>query len=409
MYSNIAKAVQQLNLGKPVIILDDNNRENEADLVLAAETIDKYAVNFMVKHSSGVICIAITPEQADKLKLERVQSPYHQQDELSTPFTYTCEAKDNITTGISATDRATSIKVIANPNSTYKDIVVPGHILPLKAHPNGLKGRKGHTEASLELCKLANLWPAAAIVELNSENATMLKGEEVAVFASTYNIPVVTVQQIEAVLDQPNRKVFKTAAAKLPTVFGNFNISIWQEFRSNKEHIALTMGKLDGEPDVPVRIHSQCLTGDVFGSIKCDCGDQLHAALTYMATKGKGILVWLRQEGRGIGLTNKIKAYALQDKQQLDTVEANIALNLPVDSRNFDEAVEIIKYFNPTSIELLTNNPQKLAELEKAFTKVTRKELLIEYGYHNLDYLKVKQTKLNHMYNLNKVKTDVHE
>ena len=395
MSQSVTIAIKELKKGRPVIIVDDNNRENEGDLVVAAEVATPYAINFISKHSSGVICLATTEEQLNRLKLPQVSSPNHTKDPLATPFSVSCEASKNISTGISAFDRAESIKVIGNPKSTPSDIVVPGHIFPLQAHSLGLRGRKGHTEASVELCKLAKLWPAAAIAEIPSENGGMMKGKDLDIFAKTYNIPLVSIKEIEEVIKQEHTTVFKTAESKLPTSFGIFNISIWESTVDTCEgHIVLTMGEIKGAENVPLRIHSQCLTGDVFYSKKCDCGEQLQAALKHISEKGKGILIWLRQEGRGIGLTNKIKAYYLQDTLNLDTIEANLRLNLPVDARRFDEAIEIINYFAPQSIELLTNNPQKLEEVKAAWNnKVVRKELLGKQHKENVNYLKIKQTK----------------
>lgn len=401
MSDALLKAIKQLQKGRPIIILDENKRENEGDLVVAAELVNSYAVNFMVKHSSGVICVATTEDQLNKLKLLRVTSKDHKTDKLSTPFTFSCEASKNIGTGISAVDRAESIRVVGNPNSTYKDIVVPGHIFPLLSDSNGLNSREGHTEASVEICKLANLWPAAAIVEIADENGSMMKGEALDIFAKTYDLPLISIKEIKKAINSNIRTVFPTASSKLPTLFGDFTINIWQNVLSNKEHIVLTKGDIKGKEEIPVRIHSQCLTGDIFHSLKCDCGEQLEASLKYISKQGAGILLWLRQEGRGIGLTNKIKAYNIQDTLNLDTVEANLKLNLPIDVRKFDEAVEIINYYDPKSIQLLTNNPQKVAEMEQYLGKrITRKELIIKSNPKNDNYLKVKQHKLNHMLNI---------
>lgn len=401
MSNVLVTAIKQLQKGRPVIILDDSKRENEGDLVVAAEVVNTYAVNFMVKHSSGVICVAATEEQLNKLKLSKITSKDHKADKLSTPFTLSCEASKNIGTGISAIDRAESIRVIGNPNSTHKDIVVPGHIFPLIADNNGLKSREGHTEASVELCKLANLWPAAAIVEISNENGSMMKGESLEIFAKTYDLPLISIKEIKQAIESNLQTVFPTAASNLPTSFGDFTINIWTNVHSNKEHIVLTKGDIKEKEQVPVRIHSQCLTGDVFHSLKCDCGEQLEASLQYISENGNGILLWLRQEGRGIGLTNKIKAYHLQDTLNLDTVEANLRLNLPIDARKFDEAVEIINYYNPKSIQLLTNNPQKVEEMKQYLDKdVTRRELIIKANPKNDNYLKVKQHKLKHMLNI---------
>lgn len=402
----MAQVIKRLKSGRPVIVVDDSTRENEGDLVVAAQLIDEFSTNFMIKHSSGVICLATTKEQLQKLKLSKVTSLDHTRDNLATPFALSCEAKHNIGTGISAVDRSISLHVIANPNSTPKDIVVPGHIFPLEAHSQGLKGRQGHTEAAVELCKLANLWPAAAIAELPHENGGMLSGDDLQKFARTYDIPLISIAEMAAYQATHSSSapalVTKAAEANLPTVFGKFRISVWPEEGLYEEHVVLSLGELQGAHNVPLRLHSQCLTGDVFHSTKCDCGTQLARSLEYIAKRGFGMLIWLRQEGRGIGLINKIKAYHLQDTQNLNTIEANLALNLPEESRDFRAAAAIVKSFAPSSIDLLTNNPLKLEGLCQYLPEIPVKRLEI-FGAvtkDNVEYLKTKKNKMKHMLKL---------
>ncbi|MGV3278654.1 GTP cyclohydrolase II [Rickettsiales bacterium LUAb2] len=396
--TNILDALEDLKKGFPIIITDSTSRENEADLVVAAQTITNGSANFLVKHSSGVICLATTKEQLDRLKVPLINSVHHNKDIMSTAFAYSLEAKHKIGSGISAIDRAISIRTAGNPSSSADDIVVPGHIFPLQAREGGILERDGHTEASVEMCKLAGLWPAAAIVEVASENGGMLKGEDVNIFANTYRIPIVTTQEIkDFILSKPSF-VLKSAQAKLPTKFGNFEISTWEELKTKQTHLVLTKGELKNTKDVPVRIHSQCLTGDVFHSIKCDCGEQLTAAMEYISSKQKGIIIWLSQEGRGIGITNKIKAYELQDTKGLNTIDANLALNLPIDARTYDCAIEILNKLNLTSIELLTNNPEKINTLKNNLDcKVAVKPLIIKANKENKEYLQVKKNLMNHL------------
>lgn len=398
MTSNLRKAIADLQEGRPIIIVDENTRENEGDLVIAAQCINEYNTNFMIKHTSGIICVATTKEQLAHLRLPRLQSQHHTIDPLSTPFTLSCEASSGITTGVSAKDRARTIKIIGNPKSTYTDLVAPGHVFPLEAHEKGLSGRSGHTEASVALCKLASLWPAAAISEIPSETGSMLKGQELESFAKTYGLTLVSVQEVaQATEELPC--VQKLAEAKLPTEHGDFTISVWREDGVPEEHIVLSKGNITGQENVPVRLHSQCLTGDVFHSKKCDCGTQLSRALNYIAKRGYGLFLWLRQEGRGIGLVNKIKAYHLQDTKNLNTIEANLALNLPEDARDFRSSAEIIKAFQPKSIDLLTNNPNKISEMTQYLEKIVvhRHELFGKVTQENIGYLKTKKNDMHHL------------
>ncbi len=394
--NKITEAIKALKKGRPILIVDDEKRENEGDLIIACEYMNEAALNFMVKHSSGVICMATTAEQLTRLGLAQIESPKHKRDKQATAFAYSFEAASHITTGISAKDRAHSLYIAARPSAKASDILSPGHVFPLKAAKGGLKERQGHTEAAVDICRLAGLWPSAAISEVPDENGDMLKGEKLTFFAETYGIPFVTIKEIEEALIKKDAPIELKAQSQLPTQFGQFTIQIWQE-SEDKQHIALIKGDVAAKDDVLVRVHSQCLTGDIFASVKCDCQSQLHHALREIEKQGSGVLLWLRQEGRNIGLVNKIKAYSLQD-EGLDTIEANQKLGLPVDGRDYKAAALILQNLGIKSLRLLTNNPQKIAELSKAFPQ--KLNVLPSLGCQteeNVDYLAVKKAKLGHL------------
>lgn len=393
--NNIQQALKALQNGRPVLIVDDQKRENEGDLVIACQTITEASANFMVKHSSGIVCMATTAQQLQRLGLPQIESPQHKRDKQATAFAYSFEASANITTGISAKDRAYSLHIAARPDAKESDIVSPGHLFPLKAAKGGLDDRQGHTEAAVELCQLAGLWPSAAISEVPDENGDMLKGEKLTFFAQTYNIPLVTTAEVIAAKKENKILVQLEAQSMLPTKFGNFHIQIWRE--GKKEHIAIIKGDVKDKQDVLVRMHSQCLTGDVFGSKKCDCQSQLHQALSLIENVGQGVVLWLRQEGRGIGLANKIKAYALQE-QGLNTVEANKKLGLPADKRSYKSAAEILQALGIKSVKLITNNPNKLQALEAHYQGAVRH--MPSHGERtkeNAAYLDVKKEILGHL------------
>lgn len=392
---NIQVAINALQNGRPVLIVDDQKRENEGDLVIACQTITEASTNFLVKHSSGIVCMATTGEQLQRLGLPQIESPHHKRDKQATAFAYSFEASSGITTGISAKDRAYSLHIAARPDAKKSDILSPGHLFPLKAVEGGLDNRQGHTEAAVDLCQLAGLWPSAAISEVPDENGDMLKGDKLTFFAQTYNIPLVTTAEVIAAKRQSEALVVLEAQSHLPTKFGDFNIQIWRE--GKKEHIAIIKGNVKNQKDVLVRIHSQCLTGDVFASKKCDCQSQLHHALNAIENAGQGVVLWLRQEGRGIGLTNKIKAYALQE-QGLNTVEANKKLGLPTDSRSYKVVGEILQNLGIKSVCLITNNPYKLQALEGYYKgKINHIPSVGERTQENSGYLDVKKEILGHL------------
>ncbi len=395
--SDIQEAIKFLKEGKPIIIVDDKNRENEGDLVVSSQTITDETANFMVMHSSGVICITLTEEQMDNLELPMMVSKSHEKDKFSTAFAYSIEASFGVTTGISAKDRAHTIRTASNPAAKAKDIISPGHVFPLKAKKGLLDERKGHTEASIEMCLLSSLNPSAAIVEICNNVGNMMKGEELNTFAKTYRLPIVSIEEIIEYKKKNNSGYYieKISESLLPTEFGDFEISVWNN-KNKEELVVLKKGDLK-QNNIPVRLHSKCLTGDVFHSLKCDCNQQLHNALNYINNKGYGLLLYLDQEGRGLTLADKIKTYALQEKG-FDTIEANLKIGKPVDARTWDYAIEVLKQFNLTSIELLTNNPDKIIALKKLYSdsNLKIKSLPSKANKHNKDYLQTKLNKMKH-------------
>jgi 3,4-dihydroxy 2-butanone 4-phosphate synthase/GTP cyclohydrolase II len=391
---DVNKALSELKLGNPIIIVDSHTRENEGDLVAAAQTVSDETINFMVLHSSGVICLSITEEQVDNLKLPMMNSANHGKDKFATAFAYSIEAASGVGTGISAKDRAHTIRTAGNPSATYTDVISPGHVFPLRARKGLLDERQGHTEASIEACLLAGLYPSAAIVEVAAPNGTMLKGEDLETFAKTYRIPIISVEDI--INYKNNHEIYaeKYSSAHLPTQFGNFDIAVWHDV-NQQELVVISKGDL-GREHVPLRLHSKCLTGDVFHSLKCDCNEQLHNALHYINEKGYGMVLYLDQEGRGIGLGEKIKAYALQELG-LDTIEANLKLGKPVDARTYTYALSVLKQYNLKSVELLTNNPDKISALKTLYGEnLIAKGIPSMANAYNEKYLDTKLQKMKH-------------
>jgi 3,4-dihydroxy 2-butanone 4-phosphate synthase/GTP cyclohydrolase II len=391
--TNILRAIDSLKRGRPIIIIDENTRENEGDLVASAQTITDATMHFMVTHSSGVICLSLMPSQIEKLGLPMIDSPIHKKDKFSTAFSYSIESSSGVGTGISAKDRAHTIRVASNLNATEKDVISPGHVFPLKAREKLLQERQGHTEASIEMCILAGLNKAAAIVELPNSMGGMLKGEELEFFAQTYDIPVVSIQEIINYKKLSKKQVQKYSQSKLPTEFGEFDITVFVD-ETNDELVVLSMGDLSKDY-IPVRLHSKCLTGDVFHSLKCDCKQQLHDALNYIAKQNCGMMLYLNQEGRGISLADKIKTYALQE-QGFDTIDANLKIGKPVDSRNYDYALAVLKEYNLKSIELISNNPDKIDAVKTLYSNVKVKNIPSMANKHNEKYLHTKLNRLKH-------------
>ena len=396
-FGTIEQAIEDLKNGKIVIVADDEDRENEGDLVCAAELVTPETINFMTLHGRGLICLALTGDRCDQLGLPQMTE--RNTEDQSTAFTVSIDAERRfgVTTGISASDRATTIHVAINPATVPTDLRRPGHIFPLRAHPGGVLQRVGQTEASVDLARLAGLVPAGVICEILSADGSMARRPELEVFAKEHGLTFVTVAQLVAYRLQTERLVHRVAEARLPTEFGEFTVIAYRNDVDQAEHVALVKGEVTGQPSVLVRMHSKCLTGDVFGSRRCDCGPQLHAAMELVAQEGRGVIVYLDQEGRGIGLLNKIRAYALQDSGA-DTVQANQRLGFAPDLRNYGIGAQILRDLGLSSIRVMTNNPRKLVGLEGyGLEIVERVPLVADPTRDNLDYLRTKRDKLGHL------------
>ncbi|HEX9053331.1 MAG TPA: bifunctional 3,4-dihydroxy-2-butanone-4-phosphate synthase/GTP cyclohydrolase II [Gemmatimonadales bacterium] len=396
-FGTIEQAIEDLKNGKIVIVADDEDRENEGDLVCAAELVTPETINFMTLHGRGLICLALTGDRCDQLGLPQMTE--RNTEDQSTAFTVSIDAERRfgVTTGISASDRATTIHVAINPATVPTDLRRPGHIFPLRAHPGGVLQRVGQTEASVDLARLAGLVPAGVICEILSADGSMARRPELEVFAKEHGLTFVTVAQLVAYRLQTERLVHRVAEARLPTEFGEFTVIAYRNDVDRAEHVALVKGEVTGQPNVLVRMHSKCLTGDVFGSRRCDCGPQLHAAMELVAQEGRGVIVYLDQEGRGIGLLNKIRAYALQDSGA-DTVQANQRLGFAPDLRNYGIGAQILRDLGLSSIRVMTNNPRKLVGLEGyGLEIVERVPLVADPTRDNRDYLRTKRDKLGHL------------
>lgn len=399
LLATIEQAVATLKAGKMVILIDDEDRENEGDLVIAAEFANAEAINFMSRHGCGLICLSLAEEQIDKLQLPMMaqnnKSPY------GTAFTVSIEAAEGVSTGISAQDRAHTIQVAINPESTPSDIISPGHVFPLRAKKKGVLERAGQTEGSVDLARLAGLAPAAVICEIINEDGTMSRFDELVAFSKKHDIPLVTIKDLIEYRIRHEVLVSNAATTRIPLQDkGDFNMTVFANELDSAEHFALVKPPVFANQVPLVRIHSECITGDIFGSCKCDCGKQLEQSLSLIAEEG-GVLIYLRQEGRGIGLANKLKAYALQE-QGLDTVDANNELGLPVDSRDYAIAYQILKHFGLDAIRLLTNNPLKITAVERYGVIVTeRVPLEVEPTQESHRYLKTKKEKMGHLLAIN--------
>ncbi len=396
--SPIENAIQDFKDGKMLILVDKEDRENEGDLVIAAEHATPETINFMARFGRGLICVPLTGDRLEALRLDQMVSK--NTEPLQTAFTVSVDAVEGTTTGISAADRALTVKALIDPATKHSDLARPGHIFPLRARAGGVLVRTGQTEGSVDLCRLADLYPGAVICEIMNDDGTMARMPELQEFSKEHNIKIVSVAQIIEYRSKMEKLVHRMSEARLPTDFGEFKIVTFKNDVDNYTHIALVYGEVDAKENVLVRVHSQCLTGDVFGSLRCDCGDQLNMALKMIAEEGSGVLLYMRQEGRGIGLHNKIKAYSLQD-EGLDTVEANEKLGFKADLRDYGIGAQMLKDLGLTTIRLITNNPQKIIAIKGYHLNVVdRIPIIMTPNDDNQHYLKVKQDKLGHILNL---------
>ncbi len=396
-FDTVEKAIADIREGRMVIVADDEDRENEGDLVMAAAKVTPDHVNFMTKHGRGLICVTLTDERADALDLPLMTQ--RNTDPQETAFTISVDAhrRFGVTTGISAQDRAKTIEILTDPNSDPSDLRRPGHIFPLRAKPGGVLRRVGQTEASVDLARMADLPPVGVICEILNEDGTMARRRELKDFAVEHGLRFITVAQMVAYQLTKTRIIRRVAEAELPTKSGEFHVIAYESMLDGREHLAIIKGDPSGKPAVLVRMHSECMTGDVFGSMRCDCGEQLVAAMRQIDAEGQGAIVYLRQEGRGIGLGNKVKAYQLQD-EGLDTVEANEKLGFKPDLRDYGIGAQILLDLNLHSIRLLTNNPRKIVGLDGYDIEITGTEALqVEPNQHNERYLETKRSKLGHI------------
>lgn len=392
--NTIEEVIEDLKAGKPVIIVDDESRENEGDLVIAAEFATRETINFIIKEARGLLCTPML--EKDLIRLGIHQMVEKNTDNHETAFTVSVDHVDT-TTGISPEERAVTMQKLIDPNAKPEDFRRPGHVFPLRYKEGGVLVRQGHTEASIDLCKLAGLYPAAAICEITNDEGYMSRMDDLLAFSKKHNLKIASVEALVEYRKRHDRLVSIAAETKLPTKFGEFRIIVFKNEVDHKEHLMIVKGDVRGKSDVLMRIHSECLTGDVFGSHRCDCGEQLENALRSIEEQGEGIVIYMRQEGRGIGLTNKIKAYTLQD-QGYDTVEANVKLGFPPDMREYSLAAQMLRELDVKSVKLLTNNPEKKEDLERwGITVSKRVPIVIKANSINAKYLNTKKEKMRHM------------
>ncbi len=395
VFSTVEEALEDIRRGRMVVVCDDEDRENEGDLTMAAQFVTPEAINFMATHGRGLICLSLTPERCDELGLDLMAAK--NESPFETPFTVSVEAAEGVTTGISAADRARTIQVAIDPDSTPRDLVQPGHVFPLKSKPGGVLERTGQTEAAVDLSRLAGLNPSGVICEIMNEDGTMARVDDLVPYCERHGLKMITVADLIAYRRKHDRLVERVVSTSLPTAFGEFAAVGYRSLVDEKHHVAMVKGDVDGADDVLVRVHSECLTGDVFHSLRCDCGDQLASALAMIEQEGRGVLLYLSQEGRGIGLLNKLRAYKLQE-EGLDTVDANLKLGLPADLRDYGIGAQILGDLGLTSIRILTNNPKKIIGLEGYGLSVTEQvPIQATPNPHNQSYLDAKRDKMGHV------------
>jgi 3,4-dihydroxy 2-butanone 4-phosphate synthase/GTP cyclohydrolase II len=394
-FASVEEAIAEIKAGRMVVVVDSPDRENEGDLTIAADHVTPEAINFMAKHARGLICLALEEGRCDELGLDPMTN--HNEAPLRTAFTVSVEARTGVSTGISAADRSHTIKVAIDPETQPGDLVQPGHVFPLRARGYGVLERMGQTEAAVDLARLAGLTPAGVICEIMNDDGTMARVPDLATYCTLHGLKMITVSDLVAYRRRTERLVERIAIADMPTKYGPFSAYGYRSVIDGQQHVALVCGDVDAAKDVLIRVHSECLTGDVFGSFRCDCGEQLERAMSQIAQEGTGVLLYLAQEGRGIGLLNKLRAYELQE-QGYDTVDANVHLGFPVDSRDYSVGYQILADLGLTSIRVLTNNPRKLEGLDGYGLTVTEQlPIEAEPNTFNAEYLRTKRERMGHI------------
>jgi 3,4-dihydroxy 2-butanone 4-phosphate synthase/GTP cyclohydrolase II len=394
-FATIPEAIEEIRQGRMVVVCDDEDRENEGDLTMAAQFATPQAINFMAKEGRGLVCLALPPERCDELGLDLMAAK--NESRFETAFTVSVEARSGVTTGISAADRARTIQVAIDPTSSPHDLVQPGHVFPLKARSGGVLERTGQTEAAVDLARLAGLIPAGVICEVMNDDGTMARVPDLVDYCERHGLKMVTVADLIAYRRRHDKLVQRVVETALPTGFGDFRVVGYCGLNDRQQHIALVKGEVAGEEDVLVRVHSECLTGDVFHSLRCDCGQQLESALAMIEEEGRGVLLYLAQEGRGIGLLNKLRAYKLQE-EGFDTVDANLELGLPADLRDYGIGAQILVDLGLSSIRILTNNPRKIRGLEGYGLSVSGQVPIEQVpNPHNEAYLRAKRERMGHV------------
>ena len=404
MSASIPEAIEDVKAGRAIILVDDEARENEGDLAIAAEKVTPEAINFMAKHGRGLICLPITGQRLDELGIPLMVG--NNTSRHATAFTVSIEARDEVTTGISAFDRAQTVKTVLDPNTKPGDLAQPGHIFPIRARDGGVLVRAGHTEAIVDLARLAGLYPAGVICEIMDEDGTMARMPQLEAMAAKFDLKIVSIADLIGYRVRHEKLVQRITEARLPTKYGEFTVVAYRSAVDAAEHVALVKGDISDDEPILVRVHSECLTGDVFGSLRCDCGAQIEMALQSIAEDGRGVFLYMRQEGRGIGVHNKLRAYALQD-EGMDTVEANIALGFAPDLRDYGVGAQILADLGLHNIRLLTNNPKKVIGLESYGIKIVETvPLIAPCTPYNIRYLETKQKKLGHILGIQEDKND---